>query len=74
MALDVEATDAAVSPDARVALTAGQRPGERKRVVLGLVAPKAPGTYLLVLDVVIPEVGSLVALGLDPALVRVTVE
>jgi hypothetical protein len=74
MALDVEAPDVAGPTDTRVALTAGQRPGARKRLVLDLTAPDPPGTYLLVLDVVIPEVGSLVALGLDPALVRVTVE
>ena len=73
MALDVQATDTALPADTRVALTAGQRPGARKRVVLHLTAPKTPGAYLLVLDVNIPGAGSLVALGLDPALVRVIV-
>jgi hypothetical protein len=40
---------------------------------LGLTVPEAPGEYLLLLDVVTPERGSLVASGLAPALVRVTV-
>ena len=35
--------------------------------------PTAAGDYLLVLDVVTPERGSLVASGADPTLVRITV-
>ena len=40
---------------------------------LALKAPKVPGTYLLLLDVVTPDLGSLVASGANPTLVRVTV-
>ena len=48
-------------------------PGETGRATLRLVAPEMPGSYLLVIDVVSPLRGSLVAAGEDPATVRVTV-
>ena len=54
-------------------LPIGLAPGGSAAVVLGLTAPSAPGDYLLVLDIVTPEHGSLVASGADPTLVRVTV-
>ena len=41
--------------------------------MLDLVAPTAPGQYLLLLDIVTPERGSLVASGADPTMIRVTV-
>jgi hypothetical protein len=48
-------------------------PGGSADVVLNLVAPAEPGSYLLLLDVVAPEHGPLSSLGGDPAMVRVTV-
>jgi hypothetical protein len=48
-------------------------PGGESAVILDLVAPEAPGEYLLLLDVVSPVHGPLSALGSAPALVRVSV-
>ena len=47
--------------------------GQKADAILGLTAPSTPGDYLLLLDVVTPERGSLVASGADPTLVRITV-
>ena len=63
-----------VPADVRHRLPAGLEPGATKRATLAMTAPEAPGSYLLVLDVVITGVGSLTGHGVDPALVRVTVE
>ena len=63
-------------PDAQVVRTElpiGLQPGVKVDTVLDLVAPTAPGQYLLMLDIVTPERGSLVAAGADPTLIRVTV-
>ncbi len=49
------------------------QPGATFDATLDLVAPTAPGDYLLVLDVLTPDQGSLVATGVDPTLVRITV-
>ncbi|HET7027076.1 MAG TPA: hypothetical protein VFI28_05255 [Candidatus Limnocylindrales bacterium] len=49
------------------------RPGGRIEGAISLVAPKAPGAWLLVLDVATPESASLVAAGSTPTFVRVTV-
>jgi hypothetical protein len=38
-----------------------------------IFAPSAPGEYLLVLDILTPEVGSLSAQGVDPTIIRVRV-
>ena len=38
-----------------------------------LSAPATPGEYLLVLDVVDPQTGSLAAAGVPPGIVRATV-
>jgi hypothetical protein len=40
---------------------------------LELAVPVTAGQYLLLLDVVTPESGSLAASGLEPSIVRVTV-
>jgi hypothetical protein len=48
-------------------------PGGEATATLGLIAPAAPGTYLLLLDVLTPTRGPLSALGNAPALIRVTV-
>lgn len=56
-----------------VALPIGLKPGVSVEATLGLTTPSAPGQYLLLLDIVTPERGSLVASGADPTLVRVVV-
>jgi hypothetical protein len=62
------------APSATSRLSAGFETGAVERVVLDLEAPEAPGSYLVVLDVVVDGLGSLAAHGVEPALVRVTVE
>ena len=57
----------------RTELPIGLQPGVKVDTVLDLVAPTAPGQYLLLLDIVTPERGSLVASGADPTMIRVTV-
>ena len=69
---------AALTPDetthrADARLPIGLAPGASAEAILGLSTPKVAGDYLLVLDVVTPERGSLIASGADPTLVRVTV-
>ena len=49
------------------------QPGASFDATLDLVAPTAPGDYLLVLDILTPDDGSLVATGVDPTLVRITI-
>jgi hypothetical protein len=58
---------------AMTVLPAGLAPGKGVDVTFGLVAPRAPGEYLLVLDVLDPTSGSLAALGVPPGIVRITV-
>lgn len=48
-------------------------PTESGNVALGLVAPGAPGEYLLVLDILTPDGDSLAVQGVPPHLLRVTV-
>ena len=50
----------------RTELPIGLQPGVKVDTVLDLVAPDAPGQYLLMLDIVTPDRGSLVASGADP--------
>jgi hypothetical protein len=64
----------ALPPDIRLGLPAGLEFGQTARVTLAGTAPTTAGHYLLVLDVIDPELGSLTALGIEPGLVRVTVE
>ena len=47
--------------------------GKSAVATLALTAPTAAGQYLLLLDVVTPEHGSLLASGVDPTIVRVAV-
>jgi len=54
-------------------LPAGLAGGATTDATLALVVPGGPGEYLLVLDVVTPDDGSLAALGVPPTIVRVTV-
>ena len=58
---------------ASVDLPTGLAPGQSFDATLAIKAPTAPGSYLLLVDVVTPDDGSLVASGADPTLVRVTV-
>jgi hypothetical protein len=63
-------------PGAAVAVTilpAGLAPGGSADVNFRMSAPTAPGEYLLVLDIVDPQTGSLAAAGVPPGIVRVTV-
>jgi hypothetical protein len=65
-----------VHPSAQVigaALPLGLKPGAKAAVDLQALAPPAAGEYLLMLDVVTPDRGSLVASGANPTLIRVTV-
>jgi hypothetical protein len=48
-------------------------PGQSAAVTVRLKTPETAGKYALVLDVVTPSDGSIVAAGADPGLVRVTV-
>ena len=58
---------------ASTTLPIGLAPHRGVNRVLNLDVPNAPGEYLLVLDVVTPDRGSLVATGVQPTLVRITV-
>jgi hypothetical protein len=55
------------------ALPIGLKPGVNVEADIDLTAPPAAGDYLLLLDIVTPERGSLVASGANPTLVRVIV-
>jgi hypothetical protein len=59
--------------DASARLPIGLKPGASAGVVLHLTAPTHPGVFLLLLDVVTPESGSLAGAGVAPAIVRVSV-
>jgi hypothetical protein len=58
---------------AMTVLPAGLAPGKGVDVGIALVAPRAPGEYLLVIDVLDPRSGSLAALGVPPGIIRITV-
>ena len=62
-----------VPATARVDLPAGLEPRVTVDATLALAVPDRPGDYLLVLDVLTPEHGSLIAAGVEPTIVRVTV-
>jgi hypothetical protein len=59
--------------ETRADLPIGLASGATADASLSLTAPDAPGNYLVMLDVVTPERGSLIAAGWQPTLVRVTV-
>ncbi len=54
-------------------LPLGLKPGTTVDATLPIVAPAASGEYLLLLDVVTADHGSLVAAGAQPTLIRVSV-
>jgi hypothetical protein len=64
------AAAASVTP---TALPPGFAPRAVTKAEVVMFAPSAPGDYLLVLDIVTPEIGSLAAQGVDPKIVRVHV-
>jgi hypothetical protein len=64
---------AAAAGTVEATLPAGQEPDAVVDADLELTAPTVTGDYLLVLDVVTPEHGSLVASGVEPTVVRVSV-
>ena len=68
-ALDADPT----TQETDATLPIGFASGQKSDAILGITAPSTPGDYLLLLDVVTPERGSLVASGADPTLVRITV-
>jgi hypothetical protein len=68
-ALDADPASQFASAD----LPIGLAPGKTSDAWLYLTTPQAAGDYLLVLDVVDPQAGSLVASGAQPTLVRVSV-
>ena len=55
------------------ALPSALEPGTTVDATLGLAVPATPGQYLLILDVVTPDNGSLASIGVPPTMVRVTV-
>jgi hypothetical protein len=64
------AAAAAVTP---VELPAGVGPRAVVKAQMRMFAPSVPGDYLVVLDILTPEVGSLSAQGVDPTIIRVHV-
>ena len=64
---------AVAAPDMTLELPPGLAPGDVARGIVVGTAPAASGDYLVMLDVVTPELGSLAAKGVSPGLVRVTV-
>ncbi len=72
---DPEAQAAADAASVTAAtLPAGFKPGATMAVELAVFAPSVPGDYLLVLDIVTPDDGSLTAHGVEPTIVRVSVQ
>jgi hypothetical protein len=67
-------TEAAAAASVRAtALPPGFAPRTVTKAEVLMFAPSAPGDYLLVVDIVTPEIGSLAAQGVDPTIVRVHV-
>ena len=71
---DPAQTEAAAAASVRAtALPPGFAPRAVTKAEVLVFAPSAPGDYLLVVDIVTPEIGSLAAQGVDPTIVRVHV-
>ncbi|HEY3164468.1 MAG TPA: hypothetical protein VGJ71_08920 [Candidatus Limnocylindrales bacterium] len=64
---------AASGVGASAILPAGLPHGASVSLTLQVIAPAAPGAYLLVIDINDPSTGSLAAAGVPPGIVRVTV-
>ncbi len=63
----------AAAPERTSVLPPAFAPGSSVAVNFTLTAPAAPGDYLLLLDVITPQVGSLAIAGAAPGLVRIRV-
>ena len=72
VSLSSEPSEAPAAERASV-LPAGLAPGSSASVAFKLTAPKVAGEYLLLLDVIAPQTGSLASAGVAPGLVRVSV-
>jgi hypothetical protein len=66
-------SDAAAAATAAGTLEPAFEPGSTALVDIEMVVPTVAGEYLLVLDVVTPDGGSLIGSGRDPIVVRMTV-
>jgi hypothetical protein len=66
-------TGASPAKERSAVLPAGLAPGASAAVDFVLTAPTAPGDYLLLLDVVAPQGGSLAGAGVPPGIVRITI-
>ena len=71
VALDLLASG--VPPDVSTDLAPGLAPNKPAETALPLAVPDSPGDYLLLLDIVTPERGSLAAAGIDPTIIRIHV-
>lgn len=69
----IQQAAAAAASATPIELPAGMAPRDVVKAELLVFAPSAPGDYLLVLDILTPEVGSLSAQGVDPTIIRVHV-
>lgn len=72
--VDLDGGDEGLPRAVRAPLGGGLDAGATATLELAVTAPTRPGAYLLLLDVRIPGRGSLAANGVEPYLVRVTVE
>jgi hypothetical protein len=70
---DAQVAAAAAASVTAASLPAGLEPGVVVPADLGLFAPTVEGDYLLVLDILTPERGSIVAAGVAPTTIRVHV-
>lgn len=70
---DAGQREAAAAATASADLLPGHEPGSTVQLDLAMTVPTVPGEYLLVLDIVTPDGGSLVAAGRDPIVVRMQV-
>jgi hypothetical protein len=61
------------TPERVASLAQNVSTGDTERVTLDLTTPAVLGDYLVLLDVVTPEHGSLAAAGIAPAIVRVSI-
>ena len=62
-----------IAPEVSATLPAGLEPGAAAETPIDIDVPTVPGDYILLLDVVTPEHGSLTAVGVAPTIVRVKV-
>jgi hypothetical protein len=71
--LPLDLTAPAVPLDVSTDLAPGLAPNQPADATIPLTIPSTPGDYLLVLDIVTPDHGSLAAAGIAPTIVRIHV-